>query len=56
MGASGDVCSLRRMGTSGDPWGPVGIYGDQWGHLGTPRNPWGSMGTYGGLGEPIRTC
>ena len=51
------------MGTSGDPWAPLGAYGGLWGPmgaygdllapLGTYGHLWGPMGAYGGLWAPF---
>ena len=41
------------MGTSGDPWAPLGAYGGLWGPMGTYWHLWGPMGAYGGLWAPF---
>ena len=41
------------MGTSGDPWAPLGAYGGLWGPMGTYWHLWGPMGTFGGPWGPM---
>ena len=44
------------MGTSGDPWAPLGAYGGLWGPIGTFGDLWaplGAHGAYGGLWAPF---
>ena len=41
------------MGTSGDPWAPLGAYGALWGPMGTYWHLWGPMGTFGGPWGPM---
>ena len=41
------------MGTSGDPWAPLGAYGGLLAPLGPYGHLWGPMGAYGGLWAPF---
>ena len=43
------------MGTSGDPWAPLGAYGDLWGPIGTFGDLWAPLGAHGGLWGPMGT-
>ena len=43
------------MGTSGDPWAPLGAYGGLWRPIGTFGDLWAPLGAHGGLWGPMGT-